>query len=547
MQKTKDILLKKRNMSVSKDGSASKKLKKESVDKDQTREVVTKFNGGLRPLDLEFAYETDPNIQWRVLDEKCSCNGNCDFGKGHHIFDATLNQCNIGQNNNKFYIIQVLTNERRNFLLYTRWGRQGAKGQNAQKNFTDKESAHFEFFKKKRAKLYDYTELQLAYGDEENLNATKKEKTPQKEENLMPSKLTPEVSTLVKLIFNTDIIQNSIKEIGYDQKKMPLGKLSKLAIDTGYACLKRIEEKINNNLIAFNKSGMQYILDKLSSEFYTHIPTIIPTSKAKDFIIDTHEKLKEKIEMLEQLEAIKVSVELIDGVDQNSLVSQTESNYKKLEKNIHVIEKDTECFKTIKDFIKLGQGPTHTKTFDIIDIYQIEYPENSLDNNPYFNSKNKGVKHLLFHGSRVSNFAGIISQGLRIAPPHVPVHGYMFGKGIYLADTPSKASNYCSPELSNSYGILLMCEAHVGATHDMHYSDYQAPEKMSSNQKNSVKGLGRLGPLPGNEIMFDGNILKMGPIGDQTPTGKTLIYNEFVVYDVRQVKMKYMALLKFHN
>ena len=30
-------------------------------------------------------------------------------------------------------------------------------------------------------------------------------------------------------------------------------------------------------------------------------------------------------------------------------------------------------------------------------------------------------RKLLWHGSRTSNFAGIISQGLRIAPPEAPV------------------------------------------------------------------------------------------------------------------------------
>lgn len=41
---------------------------------------------------------------------------------------------------------------------------------------------------------------------------------------------------------------------------------------------------------------------------------------------------------------------------------------------------------------------------------------------------------LLFHGSRISNFMGIMSQGLRIAPPEAPKTGYMFGKGVYFAD-----------------------------------------------------------------------------------------------------------------
>lgn len=37
-------------------------------------------------------------------------------------------------------------------------------------------------------------------------------------------------------------------------------------------------------------------------------------------------------------------------------------------------------------------------------------------------------------GSRSTNFAGILKQGLRIAPPEAPVTGYMSGKGVYFAD-----------------------------------------------------------------------------------------------------------------
>jgi poly [ADP-ribose] polymerase len=40
------------------------------------------------------------------------------------------------------------------------------------------------------------------------------------------------------------------------------------------------------------------------------------------------------------------------------------------------------------------------------------------------------------------NFAGILSRGLRIALPEAPVSGYMFGKGIYLAEMSSKSANY---------------------------------------------------------------------------------------------------------
>ena len=54
-------------------------------------------------------------------------------------------------------------------------------------------------------------------------------------------------------------------------------------------------------------------------------------------------------------------------------------------------------------------------------------------------------RQLLWHGSRLTNWVGILSQGLRIAPPEAPVTGYMFGKGVYFADMSSKSANYCKP------------------------------------------------------------------------------------------------------
>lgn len=40
----------------------------------------------------------------------------------HEDYDCTLNQTNIGSNNNKFYIIQLLQDGER-FVCWNRWGR----------------------------------------------------------------------------------------------------------------------------------------------------------------------------------------------------------------------------------------------------------------------------------------------------------------------------------------------------------------------------------------------------------------------------------------
>ena len=63
---------------------------------------------------------------------------------------------------------------------------------------------------------------------------------------------------------------------------------------------------------------------------------------------------------------------------------------------------------------------------------------------------------LLWHGSRIANFVGILSQGLRIAPPEAPVSGYLFGKGIYLADMIDKSAAYCRSYGSDTALCLLI-------------------------------------------------------------------------------------------
>ena len=49
---------------------------------------------------------------------------------------------------------------------------------------------------------------------------------------------------------------------------------------------------------------------------------------------------------------------------------------------------------------------------------------------------------LLWHGSSLANWAGILNGGLRIAPPEAPSNGYNFDKGLYFADNSKKSGQY---------------------------------------------------------------------------------------------------------
>ena len=71
-------------------------------------------------------------------------------------------------------------------------------------------------------------------------------------------------------------------------------------------------------------------------------------------------------------------------------------------------------------YIKQTHGRTHTDyTLSVTDVFEVD-KQKEKDN-----FKDFGNRQLLWHGSRLANWVGIINQGLRIAPPEAPVTGYM--------------------------------------------------------------------------------------------------------------------------
>jgi poly [ADP-ribose] polymerase len=97
---------------------------------------------------------------------------------------------------------------------------------------------------------------------------------------------------------------------------------------------------------------------------------------------------------------------------------------------------------------------------------------------------------LLWHGSRLSNFVGILSQGLRIAPPEAPASGYLFGKGVYFADMASKSACYCYP--TNNIALILLCDVALGNWRELYSSDHNAANLPKGSH--STKCVGQTAP-----------------------------------------------------
>eukprot|EP00057_Strongylocentrotus_purpuratus_P027635 XP_011682109.1 PREDICTED: poly [ADP-ribose] polymerase 2 [Strongylocentrotus purpuratus] len=514
------------------------------------------------------------------------------------MYDAMLNQTNLKNNNNKYYVLQLLEETNRKWYhVWFRWGRVGNKGQSNLVNCgTDLEKAKSTFEQKFWDKTKNewmnrdsfvkvagkYDQLKLDY----NIKDTDVESSGDAKESKpkVPSKLDIRVQNLVSLICNVKAMEDLVIEMKYDTQKAPLGKLTVDQIKAGYLALKQIEKCIEGSII-----GDQLI--KACDAFYTRIPHNFGMQRPP--VIQTKNEFKAKLALLEALSDIQVALTVLKS-EKNEDEHPIDQQYHALKCQMKPIDKTSETFKVCihlcSSFLHIfflhqyncdtdvessgDANESKPKVPSKLDIRvqpqpvcpplaQQTHPVPSARDlqrplrEPWHNTHTRGnnlaqrclkPRMLLWHGSRMTNWAGILGQGLRIAPPEAPVTGYMFGKGVYFADMSSKSANYCFATRTNPTGMLTLCEVALGNENQLLAADYKADALPAGKQ--SVKGLGSIAPDPKkNFTMDDGTIVPLGK-GMNTkvvnPNGYTLNYNEYVVYNTNQIRMRYLVKLKFN-
>lgn len=245
-------------------------------------------------------------------------------------YAATLNQTNVQHNNNKFYILQILESlsNPSNLYFFTRWGRVGVVGQKAEAGPMTMQKCISEYNSKLNAKTRggDYRIVEMNYEAEQKkeTKVEKKDKNETKQDEVASS-LDQKVQDLMRLIFDMKMMNNQMKEIGYDASKMPLGKLAKSSIMKGYEALKKLMEEVKG------KKRKEVIAEQ-SNEFFSYIPHDFGFKQMSNFILDSENKIRQKLEMLQSLEDIQVFTKLLDQGKIASDMNEVDSNYLKLSK-----------------------------------------------------------------------------------------------------------------------------------------------------------------------------------------------------------------------
>ncbi|OTF81933.1 hypothetical protein BLA29_003361 [Euroglyphus maynei] len=470
------------------------------------------------------------------------------YKKGNDIYSVVLNLVDLNTNKNSYYKMQLLQDDRNGqlFTLFKSWGRIGTEvGKNKIETYSSLTLAIAAFkriYYERTLNLWcdrhhfvkhpnSYYPVEIDYNDKgESSQVIKIEEST----SLLPLP----VKELIVLLFDIQNIKRTMLEFELDLEKMPLGKLSKKRILDACEALKYISNLLKQKPVPQNE------LVGACNKFYSLVPHNFGMEKPP--LIISQNMVAKKNEMLESLLEIELTYEIISNNDNsNKNEDLIDYNYRKLKAEILPIDRNDDDFKLIEKYIENTHAKTHNfYTLEIINIFRLNREGEAERFSKYKNNSNR---MLLWHGSRLTNFVGIISQGLRIAPKEAPVSGYMFGKGVYFADSVSKSANYCYTCSDNSIGLLALSEVAIGNSKELVNAEYikELPENYQS-----VKGIGQSHPNPKEMVITkDGVKIPLGKMIQNTKPDNqhlSLLYNEYIVYSEEQINMKYLIQVRFN-
>ena len=465
-------------------------------------------------------------------------------------WDAMLNQTNIGANNNKFYVIQLVQAGGK-YHCWTRWGRVGETGQSAllgdgsltgaqkafEAKFRDKTSNAWADRRRFVAKAGKYTLIEIersaeaakkAAEVEEKLKAIDKEaaKLQPKPRGVAPSTLHPSLERFMTLIFNHDVFRGAMASFDIDVKKMPLGQLTKSQVQKGYSVLEELEDAVEG-------SKAKLITD-LSSRFYTLIPHAFGRRVPPP--INTQELVQKKYDMLNVLNDIEIALGMENKEaeatrEENLQPNPADVNYRKLKADLAWVDPSTREFDVINTYMERTAAANNK--LKLIDAFRVDRKGERERFSAHDDIKER---KLLWHGTNVAVVAAIVGSGLRI----MPHSGGRVGRGIYLASENGKSVWYVG--WSGTTGVMFLAEAALGKEHTITCDNSSL--RAAPKGHDCIVARGHTEPDPAHDIEWDFEgkkvIVPQGKPIKSKFSKSSFTQSEYLVYKESQVRLRYI-------
>lgn len=467
-------------------------------------------------------------------------------------YDAVLNQCNINNNNNKYYRIQMLKSTGGGYYVWFKWGRVGEKstGRKLEGPFNSEENALSTFAKKYKSKTGNtidadpfvprkgkYLPLEIdndvEVPSEFSANQQRQAKCPNVE--YLPSKLDEKTKDLIQVLFSKEMRNEALSSFNLDLKRLPLGVPSKQQIQCGVAILDTIEEKINGS-----KNVTESYSD-LSSQFYTAIPHSFGRSRPP--VIQNQQILQERYDMCNILldmfstnETVRKVEEDMKDMKKEKIQHPVDLHYSTLNTDLSILDHKSDEFGNIQTYFdKTKSSYSNAKLLDVWSV------DRNGERERYHQFNEVDNRRLLWHGTNIAVVAPILFSGLRI----MPHSGGRVGAGIYLASMQEKSASYTSG-YGSKYACMFLVEAALGKMYEVTSDGPHASGlRKAPSGFDSVLAVGKTGPKKWIEIDVDGNKVKIG-CGKETKANvnSSFGHDEFLVYEEAQVRIRYVLTVK---
>jgi predicted DNA-binding WGR domain protein len=489
-----------------------------------------------------------------IIDDGCVVTGEIVEENGL-VYSCSLTQTDLKTNKNRFYVIQLIKTEN-TYHLHKRWGRTGEEGRVTPETFVNRMTAINTFQKQFKTKTGNswgaqnfvkkpgkYFLLDVSYQNELS-------KIDGKTQIDIPvSKLDERVQSLIKIISDVQMMKNTLVQLDIDTKKMPLGKLTQDQLDKAKDVLNeiniivsRIEQYGEDSDDSRDLDDLKSLILDLSSKYYTYVP--YACGRRKPPSIDSTGLVSKYRETVDDLANIAIGVNIINNIkiDENPV----DAIYKDINTQIVPLNKNSDMWRQIDKYVRNTHGPSHGAKLEILDIFDIE--QDGRKNIYEKETINIGNKTLLFHGTPSSCVLSIFKRHFYLDPTKlkseapVQIAGKMFGYGVYFSDMSTKSSNYCRTQSTGDIGCLILSEIALGNISKRYAADYKITKDSLEKQGfDSVLGVGTL--CPESSITIDGVSIPNGKVIN-TGLKSSLKYNEFIVYDINQINIRYLILFK---
>eukprot|EP01102_Stenamoeba_stenopodia_P017376 TRINITY_DN6216_c0_g2_i2.p1 TRINITY_DN6216_c0_g2~~TRINITY_DN6216_c0_g2_i2.p1 ORF type:complete len:862 (-),score=156.48 TRINITY_DN6216_c0_g2_i2:20-2494(-) len=336
-----------------------------------------------------------------------------------------------------------------------------------------------------------------------------------------PDKTLTNTEELELLLFDRNVILDTLSDFGVDCSKMPLEPKYLARVEGILKKLNDIlfpqtqEDEVEPSRSEQIKTNAE--VERLSKEFYALVPHVQSVS------ITTPEVLVEKFTLFEILLNVSYSFENMKKFGKPSI---------ELLPNIKPVERASEAWEVIEFYL---QSTDKCKKLRLIDIFELT-AKKELNKN---STKETSNVQLLWHGEYLASMSGFLQRTIESLEFYSRRH---LGNGLYFSNICSNQSMSSGYRKTDSQGLILLAEVELGETFETLEANhrYDPKDLPTAQEADSITGIGMLKPATDQHRELNGvrvpcgKLLRSGVKSHFTET-------EYMVSDPSRVLFKYLV------